>query len=191
MKREIEHKALLPQVQALYTRATYYLVSSYKTISHQSSVRISHRITKAISQPMSHRSSVSKGRTASARRCYDRASWTGLSLFLSIYFPFFFHYGTMGTLPSLLETVLSWTYLPIPKTGSRCLADCAPPPLSITCPILAPTVLPTCASVPADVHPLCPFCARISSPLPYVPLHHLCTLPDPLTCVVPRPLYTP
>ena len=34
-KREIEHKALLPQVQALYTRATYYLVSNYKTISHQ------------------------------------------------------------------------------------------------------------------------------------------------------------
>ena len=33
-KREIEHKALLPQVQALYTRATYYLVSNYKAISH-------------------------------------------------------------------------------------------------------------------------------------------------------------
>ena len=36
VKREIEHKALLPQVQALYTRATYYLVSNYKAISHQS-----------------------------------------------------------------------------------------------------------------------------------------------------------
>ena len=35
MKREIEHKALLPQVQALYTRATDYLVSNYKAISHQ------------------------------------------------------------------------------------------------------------------------------------------------------------
>ena len=35
LRREIEHKALLPQVQALYTRATYYLVSNYKTISHQ------------------------------------------------------------------------------------------------------------------------------------------------------------
>ena len=35
VRREIEHKALLPQVQALYTRATYYLVSNYKTISHQ------------------------------------------------------------------------------------------------------------------------------------------------------------
>ena len=35
MRREIEHKALLPQVQALYTRATYYLVSNYKAISHQ------------------------------------------------------------------------------------------------------------------------------------------------------------
>ena len=34
-RREIEHKALLPQVQALYTRATHYLVSSYKAISHQ------------------------------------------------------------------------------------------------------------------------------------------------------------
>ena len=38
-KREIEHKALLPQVQALYTRATYYLVSNYKAVSHQSSVK--------------------------------------------------------------------------------------------------------------------------------------------------------
>ena len=27
LRREIEHKAQLPQVQALYTRATYYLVS--------------------------------------------------------------------------------------------------------------------------------------------------------------------
>ena len=35
LKREIKHKALLPQVQALYTRATYYLVSNYKAISHQ------------------------------------------------------------------------------------------------------------------------------------------------------------
>ena len=34
VKREIEHKALLPQVQALYTRATDYLVSNYKAISH-------------------------------------------------------------------------------------------------------------------------------------------------------------
>ena len=34
-EEEIEHKALLPQVQALYTRATYYLVSNYKAISHQ------------------------------------------------------------------------------------------------------------------------------------------------------------
>ena len=35
-EEEIEHKALLPQVQALYTRATYYLVSNYKAISHWS-----------------------------------------------------------------------------------------------------------------------------------------------------------
>ena len=35
LRREIEHKALLPKVQALYTRATYYLVSNYKAISHQ------------------------------------------------------------------------------------------------------------------------------------------------------------
>ena len=65
-EEEIKHKALLPQVQALYTRATDYLVSDYKAISHQSSVRISQRITKAISQPMSHQSSVSDRRTASA-----------------------------------------------------------------------------------------------------------------------------
>ena len=35
LRREIEHKALLPQVQALYTRATDYLVSNYKAISHR------------------------------------------------------------------------------------------------------------------------------------------------------------
>ena len=35
MRREIKHKALLPQVQALYTRATDYLVSNYRAISHQ------------------------------------------------------------------------------------------------------------------------------------------------------------
>ena len=68
VKREIEHKALLPQVQALYTRATYYLVSTIKlsVIRHES--RISQCITKAISQPMSHQSSVSDKGTASARR---------------------------------------------------------------------------------------------------------------------------
>ena len=118
--------------------------------------------------------------------CYDRASWTTIFLYFSTS-PF--HYCTTNTLPSLLDTVFSWTDLPIPKTGSRCLADCAPPPLSITCLTLALTVPPTRASVPADVHPLCPLCARTSSPLPYVSLHLLCTLPDPLTCVVPRPLY--
>ena len=66
LRREIEHKALLPQVQALYTRATYYLVSNYKAISHESG--INQRITKAISQPMSHQSSVSEKGTASAGR---------------------------------------------------------------------------------------------------------------------------
>ena len=75
------------------------------------------------------------------------------------------------------------------KTGTRCLADCAPPPLSITCLTLALTVPPTRASVPADVRPLCPSYARPSSLLPYVSLHYLCTLPDPLTCVTPHPLY--
>ena len=70
-----------------------------------------------------------------------------------------------------------------------CLVDCAPPPLSITCFTFALTVLHMRASVSADVHPLCTVHARISSPLPYVSLHLPCTLPNPLTCVVPRPLY--
>ena len=61
------------------------------------------------------------------------------------------------------------------KTGTRCLMDCAPPPLSITCLTLALTVLPMCASVPADVHPLRPLCTHISLLLPYVSLHLLCT----------------
>ena len=42
-----------------------------------------------------------------------------------------------------------------------CLVDCAPSLLSITCLTLALTVLHTHASVPADVHPLCTFHARI------------------------------
>ena len=68
-----------------------------------------------------------------------------------------------------------------------CLVDCAPSLLSITCLTFAFTALPTRASVPADVHPLCTVPARISSPLPYVSSHPLCTPPYPLTCVVPRP----
>ena len=49
MRREIEHKALLPQVQALYTRATHYLVSNYKAISHESrSVSVSLRLSVSL-----------------------------------------------------------------------------------------------------------------------------------------------
>ena len=51
---------------------------------------------------------------------------------------------------------------------------CAFPPLSITRPTLTLTVLFMRASVPADVHPLCPLYARISSLLLYVSLHLLC-----------------
>ena len=58
-----------------------------------------------------------------------------------------------------------------------------------TCFTLALTVPHTRASVPIDAHPLCTVRARLSSPLPYVSLHLPCTIPDPLTCVVPRPLY--
>ena len=75
------------------------------------------------------------------------------------------------------------------KARTRCLADCTLSLLSITCLTLAFTVLPMRASVPADVHPSCPSYARPSSLLPYVSLHCLCTLPDPPTCVTPRPLY--
>ena len=75
------------------------------------------------------------------------------------------------------------------KARTRCLADCALPLLSITCLTLTLTVLPTCASVPADVHLSCPSNARLSSLLPYVSLHHLCALLDPSRCVTPCPLY--
>ena len=75
------------------------------------------------------------------------------------------------------------------KARTRCLADCALPPLSITCLTLTLTVLPTCASVPADMHPSCPSYVHPSSLLPYVSLHRLCTLPNSLTCVTPCPLY--
>ena len=119
--------------------------------------------------------------------CYDRAPWT-IILFLSPTFPLPSYY-TMDTLPPLLVIALSWTYLLISRLGQDALRTVHCLPYLLTCLTLAPTVLPTRASVPADVHLLCPLCARISSPLPYVSLHLLCTLPDPLTCVTPCPLY--
>ena len=118
------------------------------------------------------------------RACYDSTSWT---IIFSIYFPSsLLYYGHLPFAPcnSLKLDLPSDT-----KARTRCLADCAPPPLSITCLTLAFTVPPMRASVPADVHPLCLLCAHISSLLPYVSLHLLCMLPDPLTCVVPCPLY--
>ena len=45
------------------------------------------------------------------RDCYDRASWTIIFLSLLSY------YCTTDTLPSLLVTVLSWTYSLIPRLG--------------------------------------------------------------------------
>ena len=82
--------------------------------------------------------------------------------------PLFLYYGHPPFVPcySLELDLLSDT-----KTGTRCLADHAPPPLSITCLTLALTVPSTRASVPADVHPLCPPCAHICSLPPYVSLH--------------------
>ena len=115
----------------------------------------------------------------------------GLSFFFHLLFPplpFLLYYGHPLFAPcnSLELDLPSDT-----KANTRCLADCAPFPLSITCLTLTLTVLPMHASVPADVHPSCPSYACPSSLLPYVSLHCLCTLPDPLTCVTPCPLYTP
>ena len=64
LRDEIEHKAQLLQVQALYTRATYYLVSNYKAISYQACVEHQSGHQSA------YESSVisQKGRTMSARR---------------------------------------------------------------------------------------------------------------------------
>ena len=76
-----------------------------------------------------------------------------------------------GPLPLPLDTVLSWIYSLIPRLEQDASRTVHPPPLSITCPTLTLTVPSTRASVPADVHPLCPFCARISSLSPYVSLH--------------------
>ena len=69
-----------------------------------------------------------------------------------------------------------------------CLVNGAPSFLSITCLTLAFTVLHTRASVPADVRPLCTVHACISSPLPYVSLHLLCTPPDPPNMCSTTPL---
>ena len=120
--------------------------------------------------------------------CYDRASWTIISLPL---YPFSFPLLLLlcyRCSPSPVVIALSWTYSPIPKLGQDALRT-VHLPLSITCPTLALTVLPMHASVSADVHRSCPSYAHPSSLLPYVSLHRLCMLPDPLTCVTPRPLY--
>ena len=119
--------------------------------------------------------------------CYDRASWTLFSFIYPFLSPYLLYHGHPPFAPCYrLELDLPSNT----KTGTRCLADCVLPlPLSITRSILIFAVLLMRASVPADVHPSCPLCARISSPSPYVSLHPLCTLPDPLTCVIPRPLY--
>ena len=110
---------------------------------------------------------LSAGRPLTAEPvCYDRASWT--IIFFSIPSP-------------LRRTTDPFLYL----------VDYAPPLLSITRLTLAFTVPHTCASVPADEHPLCTVRARFSSLLPYVSLHPLCMPPYPLTCVVARPLYAP
>ena len=111
---------------------------------------------------------------------------------------FFFHLFPLPSLSLLLYyghppfascNSLELDLLSDTKARTRCLANCALSPLSITCLTLALTVLPTRASVPANMHPSCPSYAHPSSLLPYVSLHHWCTLPDPLTCVTPRPLY--
>ena len=59
-------------------------------------------------------------------------------------------------------------FFPIPSPPSPyygpllCLADCAPsPPYLLPAFTLALTVLLMRASVPVDVHPLCPFYARM------------------------------
>ena len=118
--------------------------------------------------------------------CYDCTSWTIIFPSIPLFFSPLLYYGHPPFAPcyGLELDLLSDT-----KTGTRCLADCAPLPLSITCVTLTLTVLPTRASVPADVHLLCPSYARLSSLWPYVSLHHLCTLLDPPTCVTPCPLY--
>ena len=94
--------------------------------------------------------------------------------FSFIYLSPFPIYCTMDTLPSLL----------VMPCGL-----CSSPLLSITHLTLTLTIPPTRASVPTDVHLSCPSNARLASLLPYVSLHHLCTLPDPPTCVIPHPLY--
>ena len=107
--------------------------------------------------------------------------------FLNFYQMYICNFSMLAAPLMLRLCVLDYYFSPL--FPLPCLVDCAPPPLSITCFTLALTVLYMRAPVSADVHPLCTVHARISSPLPYVSLHLPCTLPNPLTCVVPRPLY--
>ena len=114
----------------------------------------------------------------------------GLLFFSPYSLPFLLLLQYYGHSPFTPCNSLELDLLSDTKARTECLADCALPLLSITCLTLALTVPPTRASVPADVHPSCPSYAHPSSLLPYVSLHRLCTLPDPLTCVTPHPLYT-
>ena len=114
----------------------------------------------------------------------------GLIIFLrSIYFPFH------PLIPWMLSFTpwhsLEFNYLLILRLWQDAMQTMHFPLLSMTCLALAPTVPLAHASVPVDVHPLCPSCAHISTPSPYVSLHHLCTLSGLFTCILPCPLYLP
>ena len=115
--------------------------------------------------------------------CYDRASWTLFFFHLSLLFPYLLYHGHSPFAPcQRLELDLPSNT----KTETRCLADCALLPLSITRLIPTFAELLMRASVPADAHPFMP-----TFPHRYLMYHcTLCArLPTPLTCVTPHPLY--
>ena len=93
-------------------------------------------------------------------------SWT--IIFFSLYPPLSLPPLVLW-LPSLAScNSLELDYLPIPRLGQDAL-QIVPLllPLSMTCLTLTFTVPSAHASVPVDVHPLCPLHVHISSLLPY------------------------
>ena len=102
-------------------------------------------------------------------QCYECTSRTIISFTLSPLSPF-----PLALWPPSFTSCngLELDYLLIPRLGQDALWTVPLLlPLSITSLTLTFTVPSTCASVPVDVHPLCPLCIHISSLLPYVPLH--------------------
>ena len=126
--------------------------------------------------------------TALHSQCYDRASWTIIFL-PSISLPLLPYCCTTDILLSSLDTVLSWTYSPIPRLGQDTLwtmhllpylLHALPSPLLYHLRAHQYLLMCTLCTPPTTLSPHCCLMYHRTVCAPY---------PAPLTCVTPRPLY--